>query len=83
MIRIHLNGPYARERAKRVIDNAKDGFLVEVRPRTRTDEQNDRLSAKVPILLVNLDDFLFGRCRSVNDVEDFHHFLRQPVPDRC
>jgi hypothetical protein len=40
-----LTTPNARERAKRLIDRAPDGYVATVRERTRTSAQNDMLWA--------------------------------------
>lgn len=45
MKRIQLNNDLSRQAAKRAIDDAPDGFMVEVKERTRTADQNAKLHA--------------------------------------
>lgn len=42
---IPLSSPYNRQRARQLIDKAPADYVCEVRPRTRTSEQNDKLWA--------------------------------------
>ena len=43
--RIALTSQYQRERAKRVIDQAPEGFIAEVREPRRTNEQSEKMWA--------------------------------------
>lgn len=43
--RIALTSPYQRERAKRLIDQAPNGFIAEVREARRTNEQSEKMWA--------------------------------------
>lgn len=43
--RIVLSTPYQRERAKRLIDQAPDGFIADVREPRRTTDQSDKMWA--------------------------------------
>lgn len=45
MKRIQLNNDMARAYAKRLVDEAQDGQMVEIKERTRTSEQNALLHA--------------------------------------
>jgi hypothetical protein len=45
--RVYLSSGYARDKAKRLIDDAPDGFLMEIREPNRTDEQNKILHAAI------------------------------------
>lgn len=41
--RVYLTGPYARQKAHRLVDQAADGFVMDIREPTRTDDQNRKL----------------------------------------
>jgi hypothetical protein len=44
---VYLSGRYQRDYAKRLIDEAPDGYIMDIRERTRTDEQNKILHALI------------------------------------
>lgn len=41
--RVYLAGPYARAKAHRLVDQASEGDVLDIRQPTRTDEQNRKL----------------------------------------
>lgn len=41
--KLYLTGPYARQKAHRLIDQAPEGEVMELREPTRTDDQNRKL----------------------------------------
>jgi hypothetical protein len=41
--RVYLDGTHSRDKAKRLIDSAPSGFIVEIREPTRSDDQNRKL----------------------------------------
>lgn len=45
MYRTILTTPYARQRAKELIDRASDGWVSEIREPRRTNDQNDKMWA--------------------------------------
>lgn len=65
MRRIQLNNDLARQAAKRAIDDAADGFVVEIKERTRTADQNAKLHAMLQDVARQVD--WAGRRRSLDD----------------
>lgn len=55
MKRIQLSNDLARQAAKRAIDDAPDGFVVEVKERTRTSEQNALMWAMLADISAQID----------------------------
>lgn len=46
-VRIYLGSPYTRQKAKKAIDDAPEGFVCEVREKRRSDDQNRILHALI------------------------------------
>lgn len=65
MKRIQLNNDLARQAAKRAIDDAPDGFVVEVKERTRTADQNAKLHAMLQDIARQVE--WAGKRRSIDD----------------
>lgn len=55
MKRIQLSNDLARQAAKRAIDDAPDGFVVEVKERTRTADQNALMWAMLADIAAQID----------------------------
>lgn len=65
MRRITLHNERARQAAKRAIDEAPDGYVVEIKERTRTEEQNAKLHAMLRDISRQVE--WAGKRRSVDD----------------
>lgn len=65
MKRIQLNNDMARAYAKRLIDEATDGQVVEIKERTRTSEQNALLHAMLQDIARQKE--WAGKKRSIDD----------------
>ncbi len=65
MKRIQLSNDLARQAAKRAIDDAPDGFMAEIKERTRTADQNAKLHAMLQDIARQVE--WAGKRRSLDD----------------
>jgi len=63
--RIQLSNDLARQAAKRAIDDAPDGFMAEIKERTRTADQNAKLHAMLQDIARQVE--WAGKRRSLDD----------------